>query len=128
MRRAIKWGIPVAVLLIVIIYVLISYLIAEGVTKAERKPQKDHPTSYGLKYQDVDFVSRKGDLRLSGWYIPGESERPTLIFVHGIGGIRSGDKAVELASRLVDQGFSVLMFDLRGPRQLPRVTGVRRIL
>ncbi len=114
MRRAIRWGIPIVVVLVVVIYGFISYLIASGVTKADRKAQENHPSSYELQFEDVGFVSRKGDVRLSGWYMPGETQRPTIIFVHGIGGIRSGDKAVDLASRLVDQGFSVLMFDLRG--------------
>jgi pimeloyl-ACP methyl ester carboxylesterase len=95
-------------------YGFTAFLIASGVTKAERKPEEDHPAAYGLEFQEVQFASRKGDVMLSGWYLPGRGSMPTLIFVHGIGGVRSGDKAVDLASRLVSQGFSVLLFDLRG--------------
>ena len=113
MRRAIRWGVPVLLVLLIVAYGLISYIIASGVTKAERKDQEDHPSAYGLEYEDVEFISRKGDVTLEGWYIPGQSRRPTILFVHGIGSFRSGDNAVELSSRLVDLGFNVLLFDLR---------------
>ena len=113
LRRFIKWGVPIIVVLLVAIYGFISYTITSGIIKYDRKPQEDNPTAYGLQFEDVDFVSRGGDVTLSGWYIYGESKGPTLIFVHGIGGVRSSDNLVELASRLVPQGYSVLMFDLR---------------
>ena len=112
MRRALRWGIPIFVVL-VLLYGAISYFVARGVTGAERKDQEDHPTAYGLDFEEVEFDSRKGDVTLKGWYIPGDGEEPTLIFVHGIGGVRSGDNAVELAARLLERGFSILMFDLR---------------
>ena len=113
MKRIVRWGVPILAVLIGILYVGISYVVASGVTKAERKEQEDHPSSYGLEYEDVEFVSRRGDVKLSGWFIPGHSTGPTLIFVHGIGSIRTGDNATDLAARLVGRGFSVLMFDLR---------------
>ena len=53
-------------------------------------------------------------MKLSGWYLPGDDSGPHLIFVHGIGSVRSGDKAVGLAARIVGLGYNVLMFDLRG--------------
>jgi pimeloyl-ACP methyl ester carboxylesterase len=62
----------------------------------------------------VEFFSRRGDVKLSGWYLPGDDSSPHLIFVHGIGSVRSGDKAVGLAARIVGLGYNVLMFDLRG--------------
>lgn len=113
MGRALLWGIPIVVVLVAIAYGGVSYLIASGVTKAERKEQKDNPSLHGLQFEDVQFVSRRGDVDLSGWYIPGPSQGPTLIFVHGIDSTRSGDNALGLAARLVARGFSVLMFDLR---------------
>ena len=106
--------VPVILVLLLVIYGLISFLIASSVTKADRKEQEDHPSAYGLEFEDVEFVSRRGDITLRGWYISGQEEKPTLIFVHGIGSVRSGDRAVDLASRLVANGFNVLMFDLRG--------------
>ena len=114
MLVAVKVVVPVILVLLLVIYGLISFLIASSVTKADRKEQEDHPSAYGLEFEDVEFVSRRGDVTLRGWYISGQEEMPTLIFVHGIGSVRSGDRAVDLASRLVANGFNVLMFDLRG--------------
>jgi pimeloyl-ACP methyl ester carboxylesterase len=116
MRRGVgvKVSVPIFLVCLIAGYGFTAFLIASGVTKAERKPQEDHPAGYGLEFQEVQFVSRKGDVMLSGWYLPGQTSKPTLIFVHGIDGVRSTNKAVDLASRLVSQGFSVLLFDLRG--------------
>ena len=113
MKRHARWAIPVVLVLVVVAYGLISYLIASGLTKAERKEQEDHPTAYGLSFEEVEFVSRKGDVNLEGWYLPGERGKPTLIFVHGIGSVRTGDNAMGLAARLVSHGYNVLLFDLR---------------
>ncbi len=112
--RSVRLTATGGLVIIVIIYGLISFLFAQGVTKADRDPQEDHPSNYGLVFEDVEFPSRRGDIMLSGWYLPGEASSPHLIFVHGIGSVRSGDNAVELAARLVEQGYNALMFDLRG--------------
>lgn len=114
MALALRLGLPIVVLILIVVYGLISYLIASGVTKAERKDQEDHPSVYGLVFEEVEFPSRKGDVTLSGWYLPGNTTTSTIIFVHGIGSMRSGDGAMDLASRLVERGFNILMFDLRG--------------
>jgi len=110
----IRLGMLALWVLLVVIYGLISFLIAQGVTKADRDPQEEHPSDYNLVFEDVEFASRRGDIALSGWYLPGEDSSPHLIFAHGIGSVRSGDNAVELATRMVDLGYNVLLFDLRG--------------
>lgn len=113
-KRSIRLVAGGSLVAILVVYGLVSFLIAQGVTKADRDPQEDHPSEYGLVFEDVEFQSRRGDVMLSGWYLPGANAKPQLIFVHGIGSVRSGDNAVELAANLVDRGYSVLMFDLRG--------------
>ena len=112
-RHTKLWAIPVVLVLLVAAYGTISYLIASGITKAERKEQVDHPTAYGRGFEEVEFVSRKGDVNLEGWWLPGDRGKPTLIFVHGIGSMRTGDNAMGLAARLVSHGYNVLLFDLR---------------
>lgn len=112
--RKFRVFLSVALVFLLVAYGLVSFLIAQGVTKADRDPQEDHPSNYGLEFEDVEFLSRRGDVMLSGWYLPGEDSSPHLIFVHGIGSVRSGDDAVELAARMVELDYSVLLFDLRG--------------
>ncbi len=117
-RPRLRIALIVILAALVVLYGLISFYMARGVTTAERNPQEDHPSNYGLQADDVEFHPRDGDLRLSGWYIQGEGQNggdaPHLIFVHGLGNVRSGNEAVELADRLADRGYSILMFDLRG--------------
>ena len=105
---------PAVLIALVVCYGLVSFLIAQGVTKADRDPQEDHPSNYSLVFEDVEFHSLVDEILLSGWYLPVEDSSRHLIFVHGIGSTRSADNMVELAARMVDQGYNVLMFDLRG--------------
>jgi fermentation-respiration switch protein FrsA (DUF1100 family) len=52
---------------------------------------------------------------LRGWYLrpAGDGPLATIIFVHGLGGTRSGDHALDFAAALFRSGFAVLLFDLR---------------
>ena len=100
--------------LLVLLYGLISFLIARGVTSTDQNPQEDHPSNYGLVFEEVEFHSRDGEESLSGWYLPGDRGVSHLIFVHGNGSVRSGDNAVAIASRMVEEQYNVLLFDLRG--------------
>lgn len=102
-----------ATLVCFIAYSTVSYLIATEVTKAERKPQEDHPAYYDLSFEEVEFKSRHGDVVLKGWHIHAAKDGPTLIFVHGLNSIRSGDGAIDIAYRMSLRGFSALLFDLR---------------
>ena len=103
-----------AIVLLAAAYAGVSYLIASGVTAAEREEQHDHPSDYGLRYEDVEFLSRKGDVTLEGWYLPSPCCGPSVIVVHGITSNRSGGEATEMAAQLVKVCFNVLLFDLRG--------------
>ena len=114
MRPLVRLALAILLLVAVVLYGLISFFIAQGITAAERNPQEDYPRNYGLVAEDVEFTVRDGDLRLRGWYIQGNEGAPHLIFVHGLSNVRSGDYAVELAVRLVGLGYNILMFDLRG--------------
>lgn len=124
MRRVIKWGIPIVLALLAVVYVFIACQMAAGVTKADRKPLQHDPATYGLEVEDVTFFPRGDDLALSGWYISRETRRPTVILVHGLGVNReesetydNGEESsdfLKISAELVKRGFDVLLFDLRG--------------
>lgn len=108
-------AVPGLVLLTLLVaYLGVSLLMAQGASRAERRPQVAHPADLGLAYQDVSFLSRRGDVVLEGWYLPGaEPAGASVIFVHGLGSTRSGEDALDLAAALVARSFNVLLFDLR---------------
>jgi pimeloyl-ACP methyl ester carboxylesterase len=107
------------------VYLLLSFALVWGATRAERNPFEAHPADFGLQYEDVSFGSRGHALRLYGWFLPGRSDAPYLIVVHGIGGQRTADDALPLAARLVALDYNVLLFDLRahGTSEGSRVSG-----
>ena len=111
MKIILKWFSISVFVLGVVAYCMISYMVASGVTKAERHPQESHPASFNLDFEDVEFFSRDNDIILKGWFIKTREPVGTIIFIHGLGNVRSGDNAVELASRLSEKGFNSLLFD-----------------
>ena len=114
--RIVRWGLPI-VLLLVGFYGYVSYSMASGVTKLDRSPLEGHPTEYGLPYENVAFSPRGDewdDIVLRGWLIEKGKDELTLMLIHGLNRNRTGDNALELARRLFDRGFNVLLFDIRG--------------
>ena len=123
--RIVRRAAIAVVVLLAVTYAGVSYFIASGVTGAEREELEDHPRDYGLEHEDVEFPSRKGDVTLEGWFLPSACCGPSLIIVHGISANRSSRQATEIAARLVEECFNVLLFDLRahGSSGGDRITG-----
>ena len=108
-----KVVLPAALVAVVVLYLLVALAMVYGATRPERNAFEAMPGDFGLQYQDVSFPPRGGDLALRGWLLPGSTESPYLIFVHGIGDQRTGNDALALAAPLVRSGYNVLLFDLR---------------
>ncbi|MFS1513359.1 alpha/beta hydrolase [Chengkuizengella sp. SCS-71B] len=84
----------------------------------KKQPILDSPTSYDLKYANIEFKSRNQPTKLKGWFIPNHSIEPanmTIIFVHGYTKNREQDNFpfLSLAYFIVKAGYNVLLFDLR---------------
>lgn len=113
--RALKLTLAVVALL-VLIYVAASIYVANSALSAEKKPLTEHPSDYGLAYEEVEFSPRGWpELRLRGWWLPSSTagaSRATVIRVHGIDSNRSS--LLGLSAALTRAGYSVLVFDLRG--------------
>jgi pimeloyl-ACP methyl ester carboxylesterase len=68
------------------------------------------PASFRLKAEEVAFTSADG-VPLSGWWVPAESPRGSVILVHGLNRSR-----IEMARKLPfvhEQGWNALALDLR---------------
>ena len=117
---ALKYYMIIAIVLaaLVIIYLGISSYIARRVMRVPRQPLGDTPASVGLKYEDVSFPSRKDRLTLKGWYIAGKKDF-TVIIVTGMHQHRVDYQigVLQLTRDLVEHGYNVLLFDLRGRGQ-----------
>jgi pimeloyl-ACP methyl ester carboxylesterase len=121
-RRPFPWRrlrLPVAVALVVLVtgYIATSCMVVGQALTAEREPIESTPAVEGLAYEDVSF-SPRGDaaLTLRGWFMPAspsaDAALGAVVFVHGIDRNREWD--ITLLAGLVERGFSVLAFDLRG--------------
>jgi len=114
-----KWWLKLglALILIVVIAILgISAFLGHSMTKVERVPIEETPALLGLKYEDISFSSRDDELTLRGWYLPAQNSEQVVIMVHGGEGHRADASIgmLDIASGLVEYGYNVLMFDLRG--------------
>jgi len=96
----------------------ISLHAAYSMTKVARAPFEKKPDNLDLKYDDVSFSSRDG-LTLSGWWLEACDSSRVVVMIHGANGHRAdpGIKTLDIAREMVNTGYNVLMFDLRGHGQ-----------
>ena len=127
-RRFAPWALLAAFVLAVLAYGAISYRVADGVTKLERKPLVPAADVVSPVHEDVSFRATDG-LLLKGWWFPtnvGTNPGPppaavpespkAVVFVHGRGQnrIASSFHPDKIAPLFLARGWSVLLFDLRG--------------
>jgi uncharacterized protein len=96
----------------------LSAVVVLNLTDVQRTPLGSPPSSLGVAYEDVTFSSRADSLPLRGWYMPArpaESAR-SVILVHGESEHRADPniQMLPLGATLVQHGYNVLTFDLRG--------------
>jgi len=73
------------------------------------------PASLGLDYEDVSFTARDGGVTLRGWFLPGSGDRVILIVNGGFQNrVDDNVDTLSLTRDLIEKGYSVLLFDLRG--------------
>lgn len=109
-----RWRLLVALLIVIVGYLAVAFLMVRGATNSERRPLTDHPSNHALSFEDVTFEARGGGPALRGWLLPGDAASPHVIIVHGLDGQRTDSDALDVAAGLVESGYNVLLFDLRG--------------
>jgi uncharacterized protein len=116
-RKARIWlpgAIGSAFVLGLLAYFLISYRVADGLTRPDRKPLDPPAASVSSVYEDVSFRSRDG-LLLKGWWFPTTGTDRAVVIVHGRAAnrISSSFQPQRVAQFFLANRFSVLLFDLR---------------
>lgn len=106
---------------------MLTKYLADMMTKGGQSPVFETPAQYGLNYKDVTFQAEDG-VTLSGWLIEGSSDKVIIQSHFGVqcsraGFTPEGKGLIKLykqnisflrqAKHLVEQGYSVLMYDLR---------------
>jgi fermentation-respiration switch protein FrsA (DUF1100 family) len=100
------------------LYVSVSISVPVIITNRPPKPITRTPSSLGLNYRDVTFLSREDHLLLRGWLIPGVlpdgrlTVERTIIQVHGENNNRA--MGLDIDALLVRQGIAILAYDSRG--------------
>jgi pimeloyl-ACP methyl ester carboxylesterase len=104
----------VALLAGVVGYLSVSYVVADRLTHAERHPIGRAPQVAAATYEDISLRTSDG-LTLKGWFFPVRGDRAAIL-IHGRHANRAEyqGRLEHIADFLIAQGFSVLLFDLRG--------------
>jgi pimeloyl-ACP methyl ester carboxylesterase len=98
-----------AFILLVVFPVAASFLITNSRFQYRERGPKT-PESVNLAVTNVQFTSNDG-VPLKGWWNPGDSGMPVIIFVHGLN--RSRLELLERGAEASHRGYGVLLFDLR---------------
>jgi uncharacterized protein len=131
-RRAVNLVLLVLGLVTVVVSAASAYFL-RMLINPPRKRLWATPADLGMAFEDVQFPARDG-LRLSGWFIPAQTEgpAPTVVLVHGWPWNRLGTAAENLWNDLPGTGqiqllplalslhrrdYALLMFDLRNHGQ-----------
>ena len=105
----------IVIAVIVVVYFGLAIYGAKETMEIERLPLTVAASSTGLKYEDVSFKSRDESVVMKGWHFPGGGDS-VIVIVHGGYQNRVDDNVntLGLTVALVDEGYSVLLFDQRG--------------
>ena len=103
-----------ALLLLLAVFTYATW-VAHKITTVERISVTGHPSQFDLPWEDVTFPSRGDEVVLSGWYLPTNKDDRCVILIQGTDHHRNSPqiRALRLARDLVNQDFSVLLFDFR---------------
>ncbi len=103
--------------IVVLLYVIVAVYGTFSFTSApSRALGPDTPARYGIKYREVSFQTAARDkLTLRGWWLPRPASKRVLIALHGKGTNRVD--VLELSSKLWENDYNVLLFDMRGHGQ-----------
>jgi uncharacterized protein len=118
--------IPIVIVLLMVIYLIVSFYISGSIIHLNRQPVPKNPKDYGMDFEPVEFKTADG-VTIKGWLIPGTTKK--LVIQTHVGGLtkygsttsyknptKLYNKEVEFLKTAVhfhDAGYSVLMFDFR---------------
>src|SRR5262245_59237978 len=112
--RIAKWLAWLTPVSFVLVYLGISLLTADFLTRPNNRPPNIDPKAVSPDATAWSVLTSDG-LTLRGWYYPTPKRRHLIVLVHGMGG--SWPEMAALGRDLHALDYDVLMFDLRGHGQ-----------
>jgi len=114
-KKWLRYGLILIVVMIVA-FIGVSAYLGYSMTRQERRLLSRNPGDIGLSYETVVFPDIDGELILNGWFLTSDKTEKVIIMVHGNGANRDDPTigTLDIAAALVEHGYNVLMFDLRG--------------
>lgn len=113
-RRVVRKLAGALVALVLVVFLVLPWLLSFAITKAGTRPDErvrtDTPAAQGAQFEEVSFTSSDG-MKLSGWYLPSRTHSLTVVMTHGL--FRSRYETLDRGVRLWQQGYGVLLYDLR---------------
>ncbi len=110
MKKVILFAVLAIIAIFLPSYLAGSYLMQPHQHKVDTSQIK------GLPYINVHIPSESGSA-LAGWYIAGDSEKPGVLLMHGVGSDRT--QMIRRAKFLHEAGYSVLLFDFQSHGESP---------
>lgn len=105
------WSMTVFIVTVCVLIVMLVWIFQSRLIYFPTRTLDATPTEVNLSYEDVRFTSDDG-LALSGWLIPSERNRGTILFCHGnAGNISHRLDSIAIFHRL---GMNTFIFDYRG--------------
>lgn len=117
--KLLYWIAGILIFLVFVLCVSLSLYVGWSLTHPDKEPVTASPADYGLEYDPVTFMSKDGQVRLSGWQIPPSEDKvnreTTLIFAHGYrqNRLNGNLETLSLVQTLSKEGFTILLFDFR---------------
>lgn len=113
--RLAAWSGTTAAVGLVVLYLVIASISAHVLTLPRSCPVRLDPSRISTRHEPWSAVCEDG-VKLKGWFFPSVSveagPRPLIVLVHGLG--QSRQSLAGQARGLVELGYNVLLFDLRG--------------
>ena len=105
------WSVIAAAVCIYLLLVVYLFFFQARFMYAPDREITATPAETGLEYEDVIIRASDG-LKLSGWFIPAERPRATILFCHGnAGNISDRLESIRVFNRL---NLNIFIFDYRG--------------
>lgn len=98
---------------VLVLFILLVFLGQEWVIYSPRSEVESTPADVGLSYQEEMLTTSDGE-SIYAWFVPGDEEKPVVLFCHGNASTVSDESHLKLLQVLNDLGFSSIVFDYRG--------------